>query len=202
MNRKEFFMTSGAAIAGAAMAPQLLAAKSPSKEDWNETRKSLSHKFRLEKDGEVAVDNKGGFIRVEKKANFPILQGLTMYSVHMLKGGLREPHWHPNCHEINYVIQGRARVGIHTAGGGTEVVELEAGDTSYIPMGYIHYIENIADGDTNIIVAFNHESPEDVGISDALGSVPNSLLEKTFGVGPKTFDSLPKPEKHFLLVPR
>ena len=52
------------------MAPQLLAAKSPS---WEGGPKNLTHKFRLEKDGELAVDNKGGFIRVAKKANFPII---------------------------------------------------------------------------------------------------------------------------------
>ena len=197
-------MTTGAALAGAAVAPKVLAAKSAAT-DYSESgskKSAETHKFRLEKDGEMAVDNRGGYIRLTNQALFPILKGLTMYTVHLKKGGLREPHWHPNAHEINYVITGKVKIGILSPDSSRETIELEPGDIGYIPMGYSHYIENVADGESHVIVTFSNESPEDIGFSDALGAVPNELLATTFGVPTKTFEPIPKFKKHILLAPQ
>jgi oxalate decarboxylase len=31
----------------------------------------------------------------------------------MEKGGVREPHWHPNAAELNYVIEGKVRFTVY-----------------------------------------------------------------------------------------
>ncbi len=198
-------MTTGAALAGAAVVPQVLAAKSAvTQYSDNKTsdRSALTHKFRLEKDGKEAVNNKGGSIRLVNKSMFPILNGLTMYSVHLHKGGLREPHWHPNADECNYLISGKVLIGVLNPDGSRETVELNPGDIGYIPMGYFHYINNIADGESQILVSFNNASPEDIGVSDALGFVPNDLLGTTFGVPATVFEPIPKPKNHILVAPQ
>ena len=40
--------------------------------------------------------------------NFPILKGMAIYTLHLEKGGVREPHWHPNAVELGYCLAGRA----------------------------------------------------------------------------------------------
>lgn len=206
MNRKEFLLATGATLSSLAILPKVIAETASGSEAGKKTGagswQSSQHKFRLEKDGELAVDDKGGSIRLMNSKMFPALRGMTMYSVHLKKGGLREPHWHPNATELNYVISGKVRIGILHADGTRETFDLEPGDTGFIPQGWFHYIENIHDGDTNIIVSFGSDQPEDVGISNAVGFLSNKMLGTSFGVSEKVFEPLPKPEKAYLVVPR
>jgi oxalate decarboxylase len=205
MNRKEFLVATGAALTGLAVLPQTLAQSAPSasgKSKGDGAWKKSGHKFRLEKDGKVAVDDKGGTIRIMNGQLAPGLTGMTMYAVHMKPGGLREPHWHPNASELNYVIGGKVRIGILHADGTPETFELEAGDTGFIPKGWFHYIENINDGDSHVIVGFDNVNPEDVGISGAIGFLSNNMLATTFGVPAKTFESIPKSTTSILMAPK
>ena len=43
--------------------------------------------------------------------------------------------------------------------------------------GYLHHIENINHGETKFAIAFNHEMPEDIGISGSTGSMTDKYLE-------------------------
>lgn len=203
MNRKEFLVATGATLSGLAVLPQVFAeAASPASGKKNAKWKSSQHKFRLEKDGELAVDDKGGTIRVMNSRLAPGLSGMTMYTVHMKPGGLREPHWHPNASELNYLVSGKVRIGILHPDGTPETFELEAGDTGFIPRGWFHYIENINDGESHVIVGFDNVDPDDVGVSAAVGFLSNKLLATTFGVPEKTFDSIPKTTNSILMAPK
>jgi oxalate decarboxylase len=44
-------------------------------------------------------------------------------------------------------------------------------------------------------VFFNHERPEDIGISGAFGAYSNKVLGSIFGLEPKILDALPKYKK-------
>jgi len=65
--------------------------------------------------------------------------------------GMKNPiHYHPNCEEILYVIEG---VGRHSFNG--EFVELRAGSTARIPIGVKHNFENIGDQVLICLIVFS-----------------------------------------------
>lgn len=102
--------------------------------------------------------------------NFPILSGMGIALLRLSKG-VREPHWHPNAAELDYVIDGKARMTIFSPDGTGDTFEVGPGQIVFIPPAYFHYIENTDPvNTTHFAVFFNHERPEDTGISGALSS--------------------------------
>jgi oxalate decarboxylase len=49
-------------------------------------------------------------------------------------------------------------------------------------------------------VFFNHERPEDIGISGAFGAYSNQVLGSIFGLQPKILDALPKYQEDLFVV--
>lgn len=139
------------------------------------TIKAGAHKFKL-RGIDPQVDVLGGTIALCHKDNFPILKGITLYDLRLNVGGLREPHWHPNAAELDYVVSGKARMLIMSPDGVKNVFEVGKGDVVYIPAAYYHYIENIGDENLHFAVFFNHESPEDIGISGSMGAFTPEIM--------------------------
>lgn len=135
---------------------------------------SRSHKFQLER--QEPDTYQGGLLRRAEAAVFPALNGMALYSARLEPGAVRVPHWHPNCGEMDYVVSGKARFSIIGNEGETEVIELEPGDICYIPPAYFHYFENIGEGELHVLVWFNNENPEDIGLSEAVSGIPNAAL--------------------------
>ncbi len=130
---------------------------------------------------EPALRNDGGSVIFGRADDFPILDGLAMYSLRIAGNGVREPHWHPNAAELNYVIEGSVRLTIVSPGGDVETVDIGAGEISYIPRAYFHHIENLTGEQARLAVFFDDSQPQDNGISAALGAYPAALLGSVFG---------------------
>ena len=54
--------------------------------------------------------------------------------------------------------------------------------------------------DMQFAVFFNHERPEDIGISGAFGAYSNEVLGSIFELQPKVLDALPKYQKDLFVV--
>ena len=150
---------------------------------------------------EPQVRNDGGSIRFARGDDYPILDGLAMYSLWFNRLGVREPHWHPNCAEFNYLLNGRVKLTIVSPGGDVETFELSAGEVSYIPAAYFHHIESLVDEDVHMCVFFNHEMPGDNGIVASVSGHSRELMAKVFGQPVETFDALPRVDEDVLLAP-
>jgi|ERR1700739_308554 len=76
---------------------------------------------------------------------FPVLGGskLALFSLIMKPNGIREPHWHHNCSELGYVLDGMARLIILNPEGTVDTFEFGPGEIYFVPTGFFHYIENI-----------------------------------------------------------
>lgn len=158
------------------------------------------HKFNL-KDFPPMVQNKGGMVSLGNANNFGILSGLACYLLTLKPKGIREPHWHPNAAELDYVISGKARMTIFSPGDTVDTFEVGPGEIVFIPSAYFHYIENMDDSeDMQFAVFFNHERPEDIGISGALGAYSNEALGSIFGLQPKILETLPKYQEDLFVV--
>jgi oxalate decarboxylase len=88
---------------------------------------------------------------------------------------------------------------IFSPGAGHNTFTVNEGEIVYIPKGYLHHIENINHGETKFAIAFNHEMPEDIGISGSTGSMADRVLGATFGLGSEYFGNFKK-SNHDLII--
>ena len=138
------------------------------------------------------VQGPGGSRAAVDASIFPILRGLSLYRALLNPLGFREPHWHPNANELTYCVMGEALVTVFSNGSFHDTFAVHAGEMFFVPSGYLHHFENTGDTEAEFIIAFSHESPEDFGISAAVGCMSNSVLGNTFGLPRRAFDGLRK----------
>ena len=133
----------------------------------------------------------GGNLWRASLANFSSLRGLAVQALELSKGALREPHSHPNAHQLDYCISGKAQVGIVGPNGQQQYLELSAGDISFVPQGYLHWIHNIGDGSLKFLVVLSHEEPETIELSEMCAGVPGATITQLFGLPADTFKHIP-----------
>lgn len=179
-------------------APSLASAESNAS-----SAKSLNYKFKL---GGLkpAVDTKGGSVAECDKRNFPVVEkgGAGIFLLKLQPGGLREPHWHPNCWEMDYVVAGTVEMTIVPPRGPASTFTLEPGDVAFVPQGYAHSIINIGDVEAVIPIVFNDELPSDIGLSTMFSEFPTDQFTQTFGVPASAMSDVPKPKNTLFVVPK
>ena len=151
------------------------------------------------------VDKPAGTVQQAYEDGFRILAGqkASMALVVLKKGGIREPHWHPDAWEFDYCISGRARMSVVAPDNEWQSFDIEAGQIVFVPQGFFHYFENIGSEDLRFLIVFNNstkESGDDIGISVSLGGMPNEVLAATFGVSESIFDKIPKLHKGVIIT--
>jgi oxalate decarboxylase len=149
------------------------------------------HKYSLDAVPPI-LDSPGGKLRVVTQKEFPIQNSVSGATMLLNPGGLRELHWHPNADEWSYIISGRARMTIFGAHGRTKTDEFGPGQVAFVSEGFGHYIEQIGDEPTKILLIFNAPVYQEINLSSWLASNPASVIETVFGISPQLVDQLPK----------
>lgn len=157
------------------------------------------YKFNLE-NVNPPIQVEGGWVKMSNSFLLPTLQGLSIYSVLLRKQGAREPHWHPNAHELNFLISGAARITLLSPDGGVDTFDMVAGDMSFLPRGYLHHIENTGNEDARFAIFFSNTAPSDIGISGCMGAYSNAVLADLFEVPADYFKSLPKYQQDLFVI--
>jgi len=135
-------------------------------------------------------ENTGGSVKMARKESFPILQGASLYMLTLEPGGLRTPHWHPNCAELGYITKGTAEYGIVSNFGEKDgPFVANTGDSVFIPKAYFHYIKNIGEENLEIAIFFNDEKPEDIGLNEATSVLSDEQMSQTFNIKDKNIFS-------------
>jgi len=191
----------GLLLAGLANGAEAAPPDVPDKSDFKHSK--YTHKFDL-KNLAPTVLNAGGSIAICDSDNFPVLAngGAAVFLLTLKPGGLREPHWHPNCWEIDIPLAGKSELIVVDPDATVDTVVLEPGDVGFIPQGYAHSIQNVGSGDAVIAVVFNAGMPTDIGLSTMLGGLPKSQFAQTFGVPDAAMASIPKPKKTYFVAPK
>lgn len=157
----------------------------------------MSFRFGLEQSqGEVF---EGGTKRTATARDIQGLRGLSIYSLTISPGCLRELHWHPNAGELSYCLEGQGRMGIFSPAGDHDIFDFRAGHITFIPRNYLHFIENTGAVPLRMIVAFSHENPEHIDVSESFDYFPSSVMAKPFGIPDELFERLPKRGDTFLV---
>jgi len=152
----------------------------------------FSHKYRL--DMQPPKTFPGGREFIVSSKEFPIQTTLTAVRMDLQPGALRELHWHPHADEWQYYVRGRARVGIFGSHGRVKTEEFQSGHVGFIQQGYGHYIEQIGDEPTEILILFNSGEYQEISLANWLGGNPVSVLQDNFGISKTLVDQLPRKE--------
>src|SRR6476469_5228129 len=83
-----------------------------------------------------------GAIRHVDAGNFPLLKRLSIRQLRLAPGGLREPHWHADAHELGYCVRGEALVTIVGNHAARESFLVGPGEMFFAPSGSLHAIQN------------------------------------------------------------
>lgn len=156
----------------------------------NPNQNQFPHKFRL---GATAPHKfPGGEERIVSSLEFPIQTTLTGVIQDLHPGALREMHWHPNADEWQFYISGKSRVTIFGAHGRTATEELAPGQIAFIKQGFGHFVEQVGEEPTRILILFNSPVYQEISISEWLAANPPSLIADNFGLSAEQVAQLPK----------
>ncbi|KAG9450824.1 hypothetical protein H6P81_010789 [Aristolochia fimbriata] len=93
-------------------------------------------------------------------ATFPGLNtvGLTMNRVDFAPGGVRKPHAHPGSNEVVMVLQGKLLVGFLISSRNVSYSKVvNPGEVFVIPMGMVHFLQNVGTGKAWATTIFDGE---------------------------------------------
>ncbi len=114
----------------------------------------------------------GATTRVVTGEELSILDRLALCTLAVLPSGAAEPHWHPNCGELGYVLGGRARLSVVSPQGGIERLELGLGDLYFVPPAYPHWQETLGEDELRILIGFTHQEPLTIALGNAVVAFP------------------------------
>ena len=188
-----------ALVTGAGLAFGATASAAPS----IPAKDASSHKFRLSS-LQPQIDTSGGSVAECDRRVFPILEkgGAGIFLLKLQPGALREPHWHPDCWELDYVVSGKVEMTVVPPDEPAQTFLLEPGDVAFVPQGHAHSIRNIGDVEAVIPIVFNSSLPTDIGLSTMYAEFPSGQFAQTFGVPAAAMAPIPQPAKTLVIVPK
>ncbi|MBN9692676.1 MAG: cupin domain-containing protein [Verrucomicrobia bacterium] len=112
-------------------------------------------------------------------------------------GGIREPHWHPNADEWDFVISGRARITLFEGADQNGTVEVGPGDLGYLKRNAAHAVETLGDEPFRLFSVFNADTFQAIGISGLLIGTPHEILKRNLALGEAEVSQITR-EKKFI----
>jgi quercetin dioxygenase-like cupin family protein len=76
------------------------------------------------------------------------------------KTSYHKKHIHPDAEEVFYILSGK---GIGGVGDGTEEIEIDAGDTVWVPKGAVHWLYNPFEDTCEILFIYSASSLNSAG---------------------------------------
>ena len=113
---------------------------------------------------------------------------------------MREPHWHPNADELDYVICGEVTVSILDPNT-LQVCNyrLKPGQVTFIPKGWFHWIIPDTE-DAHMLVYFNDGKIESVEGSDVLRLTPPEVFQQAYDIHARQFAKEVAPITETLMI--
>lgn len=138
-------------------------------------------KFRIEASA-PHVTSAAGSAHTAQAPAWPVLEGISMFSVRINDSGLREPHWHPETAEMGYVLEGAGQMTVLDPDGSADTYAIHPGDVYFIPPAYPHHIENTGSGTLHILIFFSRSTPRDIGFRAAAAGQSRDVIAAVLGV--------------------
>jgi oxalate decarboxylase len=156
----------------------------------------MAHTYKF--DSSKPVEIPGGELQQGFRRHLAELEGISIQSVKLEAGAVQAPHFHPNASQLDYCISGKARLGIIEPESVDQpktrkrVIEMDAGDISFVRKGNVHWFENIGNGPLHYLVVFTSEEPIHVDVHEIVALIPNHVFAKMWGVSEETLSGIPQ----------
>lgn len=138
------------------------------------------------------IECEGGRIRILDHANFPACTTIAAALVEIEAGAMREIHWHSNNDELQYYIQGEARMTVFEPGPKSRTFNYRAGDVGYVPVGNFHYVQNIGEEKLVFLEIFNSKHFADISLAQWLAMTPREVVKSVLNLSDEFCDRLKK----------
>ncbi len=134
----------------------------------------------------------GGTIRILDHENFPACTTVAAALVEIEPGAMREIHWHSNNDELQYYIQGEARMTVFQPGPKARTFNYRAGDVGYVPVGNFHYVQNIGKEKLIFLEIFNSKHFADISLAQWMAMTPREVVKSVLNLSDEFIDRLNK----------
>ena len=103
-------------------------------------------------------------VTLEWLADATLMPGceMTFGRAQLEPGASNPPHFHPNCHELLFVLEGRIEHPL-----GSKCVTLTPGSLLHIPQGVTHNAHNVGSDVATLLVAYSSDSRETVFLHES-----------------------------------
>jgi oxalate decarboxylase len=135
----------------------------------------------------------GGWARQVTQADFQIAEEISGVNMRLIRGGIRELHWHQAA-EWAYVTKGSVRITTIDTAGHANVEDVGEGGIWYFPSGLPHSLQGIGEDGAEFILAFDNGRQSEYNtllLSDWLAHTPPDILAQNFNVPADTFAKIP-----------
>ena len=117
---------------------------------------------------------------------------MAAVELRLIKGGLRELHWHPLSDEWQYYVSGKGRMTVFEAGSKARTFDFEEGDVGYIDMSMPHYIENTGTDDLLFLEVFPIGTYQDISAAEWLAHTPARIVNQHLKTGEAFLNGIAK----------
>jgi oxalate decarboxylase len=123
-------------------------------------------------------------------ADIPALFGISTTLMTLGSDVISEPHWHPDADEVCFILSGQVEVGIVGPNGAPQSNMLTSGDLAFMPVNWLHYLDNVGEEPAQIILFHNATTSIAIGLSHVLSGFPPAILAASYGMDPSALAEL------------
>lgn len=134
----------------------------------------------------------GGTIRILDNRNFKACNTISAALVEVEPGAMREIHWHSNNDELQYYLQGEARMTVFQPGPKSRTFNYQAGDVGYVPVGNFHYVQNIGTEKLIFLEVFKSDHFADISLAQWMALTPKEVVKSILNLSDEVLDNLRK----------
>ncbi|ULT56615.1 cupin domain-containing protein [Neobacillus drentensis] len=115
-------------------------------------------------------------------AQIPEMQDLALGDLFLSREHIREPHWHPNADELDFIISGEVIISIlNPSTLELQTYHVKPGQVTFLPKGWWHWITCVTK-EAHLLVAFNDGQIQSIEGSDVLRLTPPDVFELAYDV--------------------
>jgi oxalate decarboxylase len=145
----------------------------------------------------------GGWARQVTQSDFQIAEEISGVNMRLIRGGIRELHWHQAA-EWAYVTKGAVRVTTIDTAGRANVEDVGEGGLWYFPSGLPHSLQGIGEDGGEFILAFDNGRQTEYNtllLTDWLAHTPPDILAQNFNVPVEAFSKIPLQQLYIFPAP-
>lgn len=142
----------------------------------------------------------GNVIFEVTSTQLPAMKGLGLTDLFLTKGHIREPHWHPNANELDYVVSGEVIISVLDPLTHRLITyHVKVGQVVFIPMNWWHWSTAVSDK-AHVVEMFNNEQFQIAEGSDILRLTPPKVFKLAYNVNAKELAKVLRPIKETVVI--